>query len=210
MEELLKEDSISAVFGAAKLIFEENTRKPQLIPIIKQNEILNRIAFDTFPINAFLFKREVFEQIGTFDANYKIAADREFMFRFGLSEIPYKTLDRVLYVYCSHPSSVTLGKQSNLNIQSHLEEMQIALKNREGLSVSDEIYRMCTKWHKRASRDAALRIFRKGDRKSFVAIMQQGLKENKDWLFYFAATLLFRILGRILPKSIYHKWSKHT
>ncbi len=207
---LIEAKDVSGIFGAARTIFMDDSHPPQLIPVIQQGSILHRVAFDTFPINAFIFKREVFDQIGCFNSDYKIAADRDFMFRFGLSGIPFITLDRVLYVYCAHPSSMTLGTQPDLNIQGHYEEMDIAIKNREGRSSADKTYQLCTNWHKRASRDAALRILRTGDHKAFAAIMRQGLSVNKDWLYYFFGTLVIRVFGRFLPQHIYDRINKHT
>jgi glycosyltransferase involved in cell wall biosynthesis len=60
-------------------------------------------------INARFFKRALFDRIGSFDARYKLVADREFLLRAALAGEVSAPLREVVYEYRSHVGSLTIG-----------------------------------------------------------------------------------------------------
>jgi glycosyltransferase involved in cell wall biosynthesis len=63
-------------------------------------------------MNAWFFRACVFEQIGRFDASYRVAGDREFMLRFALSGLRYVTTGKLAYRYRLHPGSMTFSGEA--------------------------------------------------------------------------------------------------
>jgi glycosyltransferase involved in cell wall biosynthesis len=63
-----------------------------------------------FPnINARFFERSVFEIIGVFNANYKLSADREFLLRAAMVNLPDCARAQLVYRYRWHPESLTMN-----------------------------------------------------------------------------------------------------
>jgi len=60
-------------------------------------------------INARFFRRCVFETIGVFDTSYKLSADREFLLRAALLEIPDVANKQLFYRYRWHAGSLTMN-----------------------------------------------------------------------------------------------------
>jgi glycosyltransferase involved in cell wall biosynthesis len=60
-------------------------------------------------INAWFFRASVFPLIGRFDANYKVAGDREFMLRLACGGLRCAQLSLLVYRYRVHPDSMTFG-----------------------------------------------------------------------------------------------------
>jgi glycosyltransferase involved in cell wall biosynthesis len=58
-------------------------------------------------MNAWFFRKAVFEKIGNFNSTYRIAADRDFMLRFALSGMEYTILNTLIYQYLHHSDSKT-------------------------------------------------------------------------------------------------------
>jgi glycosyltransferase involved in cell wall biosynthesis len=75
-------------------------------------------------INARFFRRSVFEKVGDFNLDYPIAADRDFLIRAALANIPDAPASRVLYRYRWHSKSLTL----NAGEDSLLRGMEDGLK----------------------------------------------------------------------------------
>jgi glycosyltransferase involved in cell wall biosynthesis len=70
-----------------------------------------------FPnINARFFRRSVFEIVGLFNANYKLSADREFLLRAAMVDLPDCPEEQLVYRYRWHAESLTMngGNQSLL------------------------------------------------------------------------------------------------
>jgi glycosyltransferase involved in cell wall biosynthesis len=57
--------------------------------------------------NAWFFRKSIFQTIGNFITNYKIAADKEFILRFCLSGLKYTKVNKLVYQYRQHTDSMT-------------------------------------------------------------------------------------------------------
>jgi glycosyltransferase involved in cell wall biosynthesis len=63
-----------------------------------------------FPnINARFFRRAVFEIVGLFNANYKLSADREFLLRVAMVDLPDCARAQLVYRYRWHAGSLTMN-----------------------------------------------------------------------------------------------------
>lgn len=59
--------------------------------------------------NARFFRRDVFEKVGGFDQRFPVLADRDFLARFHLAGFSTAVIDRAVYRYNAHSSSLTFG-----------------------------------------------------------------------------------------------------
>lgn len=64
-------------------------------------------------INARFFRRCVFETIGVFDTSYKLSADREFLLRAALVQVPDVADEQLVYRYRWHAGSLTMNGGSD-------------------------------------------------------------------------------------------------
>ena len=65
-------------------------------------------------INAWFFRASVFSLIGVFDADYKVAGDREFMLRLACSGLRCAQLSMLVYRYRIHPASMTFAGNNQI------------------------------------------------------------------------------------------------
>lgn len=197
LEQINKTPSMMALFASAEISPSKRGEKAVLVPAISEGTLMERVTVDAFSFNAGVFNREVIEKLGGFDTRYKIVADREFLFRFGLYQLPYQHIDDVAYVYQSFPTSLTYGKQIESRVQANLEEMRMAkeyLIQKNSLHAEPDL---CRRWHTRASSDATILLLLKGKFTRAIEVSRQGKRNDKGWLGTFIK-LLFLAISRIV------------
>jgi glycosyltransferase involved in cell wall biosynthesis len=80
-----------------------------------------------FPnINARFFRRSVFEIIGLFNVNYKLSADREFLLRAAMVDLPDCPRAQLVYRYRWHAESLTMNGGNESLLVAVREAMLIA------------------------------------------------------------------------------------
>ncbi len=62
-------------------------------------------------LNGRFFRRKVFHEIGLFNTNYPVFADRDFLARCFLHGMRMGVLDKIVYAYGAHPQSLTFSKE---------------------------------------------------------------------------------------------------
>ena len=75
---------------------------------------LDELMYGVPAINARYFRRRLFARIGSFDIDFLISADREFLLRAALAKAQGRVIDRVLYRYRQHVGSRTLDPDQRL------------------------------------------------------------------------------------------------
>jgi hypothetical protein len=73
------------------------------------DDLLHGAILGTPRMNAFFFRRDVFQTVGGFDASLRMAADRDFMMRLALSGLTGIEIEQVLYCYREHVGSMTFA-----------------------------------------------------------------------------------------------------
>jgi glycosyltransferase involved in cell wall biosynthesis len=61
-------------------------------------------------INSLCIRRAVIDRIGAFDTAYRLAADREWMLRAWIAQVPVLEIDRAVYRYLMHDGSSTIDR----------------------------------------------------------------------------------------------------
>lgn len=119
VSQLFDDRGIMAVAGNSMLVSQSGDGEKIIDRYSPANiDLLKCSILGSTYLNAWFFRRSVFDQIGAFDANYKIAGDREFIFRFALSRMKYRTIDRVTYRYFQHQGSITFS--GNVDIRERI------------------------------------------------------------------------------------------
>jgi glycosyltransferase involved in cell wall biosynthesis len=154
------------------------------------NMTLPALTVETLPerltgipaINSCFFRREVFEKLGFFDLQYKLAADRDFLLRFACAGLPLFSIDAEFYWYRSHPGSLTLfdvWKPAVLDENLRLAEVY-AEQN-----VTASIRRASRNWENRYTLDILGHFLRKKDFRSAIHYFRRITKRHWWWPFYF-------------------------
>lgn len=185
---------LKAVFGSAEIEVENIKQKRIRIPSIRPGELLDRVSLDSISMNACFFRRDVFDILGGFNLEYPVTADRDFMFRFGLNNLPYLSQDVSIYTYRSHKNSLTFGDRYQTKCQANLDEMNMALDHFRSLS-SPQQKHICIKWHTRASVDCFLLSTFNKDWTLAKKVAAAGIRIDQSWIITMAK-LLFISMGR--------------
>jgi glycosyltransferase involved in cell wall biosynthesis len=97
-------------------------------------------------INARFIRRKVFDQIGTFDPRYAVAADREFLIRAALRQIPDAPVAKVLYRYRWHAGSLTMNPGNNSLLIGMQDAQQIIARSIQNQSLHREEVECLKQW----------------------------------------------------------------
>jgi glycosyltransferase involved in cell wall biosynthesis len=80
-----------------------------------------------FPnINARFFRQSVFEIVGVFNSNYKLSADREFLLRAAMVDLPDCAREQLVYRYRWHAESLTMNSGNESLLAAVREAILIA------------------------------------------------------------------------------------
>jgi glycosyltransferase involved in cell wall biosynthesis len=77
-------------------------------------------------VNARFFRRSVFEIVGDFNAEYQLSADREFLLRAAMVEIPDHAREELVYRYRWHADSLTMNRGNESLLLAVTEAILIA------------------------------------------------------------------------------------
>ncbi len=92
--------------------------------------------------NAWFFRRQVFERVGSFDARYRYSADREFLLRAALASLNYQPFRRILYHYRQHEESFTVSTENSRSpkrAQTRMKVLQESLALSEGFLMRPDL-----------------------------------------------------------------------
>ncbi len=122
-----------AVSGAAET-FEQTASGERLLrvdPPVSDEDFWRRIVEAPVP-NGWFFRRTVFEQVGLFNPDFRLVADRDLLIRLALAGVRPAPLERPVYRYCQHAGSATF----------HLEDSRHPVYGARRMEVNREDLRM--------------------------------------------------------------------
>ena len=109
------EDPALDVAVGGSIVFEDDERGRRVLVARRYTAedgfSLAELAFGAPGINGRFFRRRVFEQVGTFDNGYYIAADRHFLLRVAFHGCAARNLGRVGIHYRLHSASATINAE---------------------------------------------------------------------------------------------------
>jgi glycosyltransferase involved in cell wall biosynthesis len=135
--------------------------------------------------NAWFFKKNTFNLLGRFDTIYKIAGDRDLLYRFAFFGLRYEAVEEVFYHYRYHPGSLSMNQDwlhfskvinENLQLVNHFSKdprmPHIALAQLSQLRTRETI-------------TATFRSARSGNWHQAITYSMLGFRSDYFWLLKF-------------------------
>ena len=141
-----------AAISAGARVFESNPYGEKTLAAyngIKKEEFPFRITLGAPIFNAWFFRKDVFDKIGYYSMEYKLAADREFLLRFYVAGLNHLFVDKIVYHYCQHPLSLTINNLHDRQDRVYKEMIEIANKYLV-LSKDHNFRKLVSQWRDRA------------------------------------------------------------
>jgi glycosyltransferase involved in cell wall biosynthesis len=172
------------VCGAASYFMDQDQRQETILrlPPITARNLPERLTTGIPAINSCLFRKSVFDRIGYFDLAYRLAADRDFLFRFACAGLPLVSIEEAVYRYRSHPGSLTVYDVWKPKILE--ENLQLAVLYAEQ-TANIPIRKACLKWENRYTLEIIGHFFRKKDFGTALKYFRRASRRHWWWPFYF-------------------------
>jgi glycosyltransferase involved in cell wall biosynthesis len=142
--------------------------------------------------NAWFFRRSVFSMIGMFDISYRIAGDKEFMFRFALAGLKYATIDKLIYQYRQHSGSITFGNNTDERLNSIAEQLRMTGFYLKDENVPKHVKALLRQLRTRITTGLAIRYWKTRKFNKIPYYMFTGMQYDLLWLPRFSRALLQR------------------
>jgi hypothetical protein len=156
-------------------------------------------------INAWFFRRELFEKIGQFDTRFRYAADRDFLIRFALASCSFLSLDQVVYHYRQHAGSLTFTNEDSGEALFTFEDRNLAEGYLERKDLDAQTRRVFRDWHSQITADQCITALKRKDLPTAWGYSRRGMQRNASWPLVFAQRAASR-LARLASK----RWSFRT
>lgn len=192
VREKFQAGNVQAVAGGA-LIFTSS--RPGEIDVVRsyspqENKVLESSTIGDPYINAWFFRRSVFEKLKGFDIRYRIVADREFMLRFAMSGIRYETIGDTLYQYRKHPDALTFDVTYQKLQRIFDEHLIMSSTYLQDASVPGDAKDMIRKLRTRETADIAVRSLRTFRLPELLYYARRGMEYESFWFLSFLRRLL--------------------
>ena len=161
---------------------------------------IDTLLFGIPLMNAHYFRSAVFETIGCFSEQYRLAADREFMIRVCKKNLNYRYFFDITYRYRIHDKSLTLNSSRSNAFDIGLEHIELAQELLDETSRDRHLYE---KFLQFASVTAMFGAIRSGNFRAALRIFQDRLKENYSWIPNMVKIVFSKLVGRV------NIWRKH-
>lgn len=174
---------VMAVTGRAIVFSDESDGTVRIINQYDPEEkslIENLTGAGAF-FNAWFYRKSTFSEVGKFNPIYKIAGDRDFMFRFALSELKYVTVDDLVYKYRVHQDSLTFDKSNEKRAWSADEHLAMIGVYLDGQNLPAWIQKLLVRAQTAETVDMAARSIWLRNYKGFVRYSLMGFKRDPFW-----------------------------
>jgi hypothetical protein len=129
-------------------------------------------------INARVFRRAVFDQLGRFDLAYPIASDRELLLRVARANLPDAPVSKVLYRYRWREESLTRNAGSTAMSRAQLDGLRLIDRLLPDPDISEEQRQILKQWRQEGfANDIIAQLFRGKARRAFT-IFLSGMKKD--------------------------------
>ncbi|HEX3446485.1 MAG TPA: glycosyltransferase family 2 protein [Chthoniobacterales bacterium] len=158
---------------------------------------LRNVTIGTPNINARFFRRKVFEQIGEFDLAYPIAADRDFLIRAALRQLPDAPIAQVLYRYRWHAGSLTMNAGSESLLSGMQDGRRIIARSIQNFSVNREQLACFNRWDRECQATEVMIYAVQGRFHEALSSWLKGLGQDPRFLVTFIRMGLLAIGRRL-------------
>jgi len=177
------DENVMALAGRALVFHKSVGGKTEIIGRYSPQDrtLLECSTIGSNYFNAWFFRRTVFEKIRKFNIEYRIAGDREFMFRFMLNDLCYVNFDELIYKYLQHPGSLTFDntyEKREWSANEHLLMTSFYLRDN---SLAPLIRRFLVKLRTRETTDMVIQSIRTRSFNKSVNYFVEGIKYDFLW-----------------------------
>lgn len=134
-------------------------------------------------INARFFRRSVFDKIGDFSLEYKMAADRDFLLRSALAGISDDPTERLFYRYQWHAGSLTMNSGNMTLLRAIEEGVKIADQYRDLVSLSSHDRSVLEAWRRELQATVVMIHAVQGNPGAAFDNAAAALREEPRWIF---------------------------
>jgi len=206
-----EDERVMAVAGEALVFMETPENKREIIGKYSPENasLLECSTIGSNYFNAWFFRKSVFEEIGVFNIEYKVAADRDLMLRFALNDLKYAPIKLLTYEYCQHAGSLTFDdtfEKREVSAIDHLLMTDFYLRDEK---LEPEPRRLLLQLRVLETQDMAKRSLRAWNLKKLTYYASEGRKYDSAWTpkFLWAALpslllLPFRLVRQTLKKTV--------
>jgi glycosyltransferase involved in cell wall biosynthesis len=135
-------------------------------------------------INSLCIRRIVLERIGAFDTTYRLAADREWMLRAWIAQVPLVEIDRTVYRYLMHDGSSTIDRARKNFALVRRENIAIAqhyLSGAPARRASPQTLQAVRQWHAAETTMLASHQLRSGELRGLLDTTRQAFRAAPLW-----------------------------
>ncbi|MBI5352968.1 MAG: glycosyltransferase [Chloroflexi bacterium] len=195
---------IDVVIGQAG-IFEAMDSGQILVdqyPPLKEDSLLDRLVFGAPIINAWFFKRTLFDRVGSFDLTYPIGADRDFLLRLYLAGFAPVSVNKTFYHYRKHSGSLTINPGLDAQERILLENRRLAQKYISVANKDSDFHEKCKTWHDLISIELMILFAPRGRISDLFDVIRKAIKQNWTWPFTVAAQSPLRIKNYLMKNYV--------
>ena len=193
---------IMAVAGRAIVFSELSDGRTEIVDKYSPEEMslmeCSTIGSNFF--NAWFFRRSAFDRIGNFNTNYKIAGDRDFMFRFALNNLSYTGINDLVYKYRKHQDSLTFDKNGQKREWSTDEQLAMTSLYLGDPDLSKLARRLLIQRRTLETVDMAARSMWMWNYRKFIHYSIEGSRYNYAWPLRFFQYALNKGVEKIWKK----------
>ena len=189
--------NVDVLIGTAG-IFESTSSGEDLVdryPSMSFDGLLDRLIFGAPAINAWFFRREVFDRVGNFDLAYPVGADRDFLIRLYLAGFKPALVNRILYHYRKHPGSLTINQGPDAQERNLVENRRLAQKYMSSIHADAALQKRSLTWHDLTSIELMILFARQRRLSDLANVIQTAIKQHWAWPFIVAAQSPTRIIN---------------
>lgn len=143
--------------------------------------LLQRVTVGVPTINAWFFRKTIFDELGLFNTQYKIAADRDFLLRFSLMGLKFAPVHQLMYHYQQHPGSITMDGIRDSEDDSVYETRQLVQKYLSEPGITPQIRRYLLTWQSEILVGQVIGAIRLHKPKQAMEYARYGWRQDRSW-----------------------------
>lgn len=157
---------------------------------------LTECMFGNPGINGCFFRRSVFETVGLFNNDFHICADRDFLTRAALAEVPSSSLNMAALFYRSHGGSQTINRDRSNILRIANELFRMASLFLESSCGTPDYVHLARAWHAFEGARLAYVQIRSGQLSDAAKLAVACSLQNPLWPLYLLRALYLRRVVR--------------
>jgi len=196
-------EEVMAVAGRAIVFYKPLEGEAEIIDRYSPEDstLLECSTIGSNYFNAWFFRKSVFQIIGNFNIEYRIAGDRDLMLRFALNELCYVTIKRLVYRYRKHPGSLTFDDTDQKSEWSTRDYLLMTSQYLNEGNLSGFVKKLLIQVRTRKTMEMAIRTFRVWNFRKSAYYFSEGIKYDLLWPLKFAWLAFWGAINRVINFS---------